>query len=313
ERPVPSGYMHRPLLTKPGAARKTGGVGRFRARAAAVLNVSPDHLDYHRSIGEYAEIKSRVYNFAERRVINLDDPLVVRMNAAYKKGETITFSARRRADFFAERGGLFGGGMRFSRRKLSPALTAENALAGLALFFALAERPSKTAAAREELARVLAEFPGLPHRLRRVDGAPFDAIDDSKSTNVASACFALRHTSGDIILVAGGDGKGQDFSPLAAACRPMKNRAVKKALLFGKDARVLSAALRGGGVECKIVSDMEEAVGGAAKLARNGGTVLLSPACSSLDMYRDYAARGDAFAAACRAIRAGRKGRKHAA
>lgn len=299
---------------------------RFRAHAAAVLNVSPDHLDYHKDLGEYAEVKSRIYDFAEYGVINLDDPRVVQMGAARKKNTLITFSAQQqKADWYVDGGDICGGDMRFSRRKISPALTVENVLAGLALFSSLLKSSRKTATRRgvlaqkpsaAALAQVLAGFPGLPHRMQKICAAPpFDAIDDSKSTNVASACFALQHIRGDIILIAGGDGKGQDFSPLAAACRPatIKHRAIKKVLLFGKDASVLYEVLRGDGVPCEVVANMKAAVGGAAKIARQGDKVLLSPACSSLDMYQDYAARGDDFAAACRALQTTRKERCDAA
>ena len=275
----------------------SSGIG---SHAAAVLNVSPDHLDYHENFAEYAEAKSRIYNKASYCAVNLDDSAAAKMAARRR----ITFSARNEsADWRLDEEYITGGGARFVLSEISPALSAENALAALALFSALQKKaPTRgadsTAAPllsktfpRRQAAEALARFPGLPHR-RQAAGVfgGVSYINDSKSTNVAAARFALDSVKGEIILIAGGDGKGQDFSPLSAACGR-----IKKAFLFGKDSARLGLALRRGGAECEIVADMKSAVAGAAGAAKNGGSVLLSPACSSLDMYENYAARGEDF------------------
>lgn len=274
--------------------RKGAGIG---AHAAVVLNISPDHLDSHGSFAEYARAKSRIYRRAEYCAVNLDDARAAKMAGKNQ----ITFSVRQAADWCAEKNWITGGGMRFRRAALSPALSAENAAAALALFSAL-QKKSKTAGIpllppklpRRALAKALAEFPGLPHRRQVVarlkNGAA--CINDSKSTNTASACFALRQLGGNIILIAGGDGKGQDFAPLARECG-----GVKKAFLIGKDAAALQRALLRGGAACEIVSGMKAAVQKSVRAAKRGDKILLSPACASLDMYENYAARGDDFTA----------------
>ena len=269
-----------------------GDVRRGGGAAAAVLNVSADHLDYHEDMRAYAAAKMNIYRLADYGAINLDDPITARARTARNKNRMITFSARQNANWCLRGDYIIGGGMRFHRNKISPALSIENVLAALALFSALLKTKTKPNMQRA-LMEAVGSFPGLPHRRRMVGCyGGVNYINDSKSTNTAAARFALQNTAGKIVLIAGGDGKGQDFSPLASACQT-----VKKAFLLGKDAATVGRALKTGGVESEIVSDMKTAVVKAAKTARRGDTVLLSPACSSLDMYQDYAARGDDFAA----------------
>jgi UDP-N-acetylmuramoylalanine--D-glutamate ligase len=122
-------------------------------------------------------------------------------------------------------------------------------------------------------------------------------IDDSKGTNVGATLAAIAGLDGPLLLIAGGDGKGQDFTPLAAALRGK----VRLALLIGRDARAMGAAL-GCHVAIEYCETLEAAVAAAAHAAHPGDTVLLSPACASLDMFRDYAHRGDVFAAAVHAL-----------
>jgi UDP-N-acetylmuramoylalanine--D-glutamate ligase len=143
----------------------------------------------------------------------------------------------------------------------------------------------------------LADFGGLPHRAQWVadiDGVHY--VNDSKGTNVGATIAAIEGMSGPLVLIAGGDGKNADFAPLAAACRGK----VRHAVLIGRDAARIAAALEGMGVE--FAADMAAAVRAARTAARPGDTVLLSPACASLDMYRDYAHRGEAFIAAVRSL-----------
>jgi UDP-N-acetylmuramoylalanine--D-glutamate ligase len=144
----------------------------------------------------------------------------------------------------------------------------------------------------------LRRFTGLPHRAQWVaDRHGVRWIDDSKGTNVGATLAAVAGFAGPLIVVAGGDGKGQDFAPLAAAFRD-KVRAV---VLIGRDAPAIAQALEG---VCAVhrAATLPDAVARAAGLAHAGDTVLLSPACASLDMFRDYAERGQVFAEAVRSL-----------
>ena len=147
----------------------------------------------------------------------------------------------------------------------------------------------------------LETFPGLSHRsawVADIDRVRY--IDDSKGTNVGATLAAVSGMPGPLVMIAGGEGKGQDFSPLADAFRGK----VRATVLIGKDAPALAAVLQG---VCKIsrAASMEQAVAQARQAALPGDTVLLSPACASLDMFRDYGHRGDAFAAAVRSMLGG--------
>ena len=152
---------------------------------------------------------------------------------------------------------------------------------------------------REYAVQALRDFPGLPHRsqwVADVDGVRY--VDDSKGTNVGATLAAVAGMSGSLVLIAGGQGKGQDFSALAAAFRGK----VRHVVLLGQDAKLIADAVQGVST-FEFARDMDEAVRMSAKAARTGETVLLSPACASLDMFRDYAHRGDVFAAAVRGLR----------
>jgi UDP-N-acetylmuramoylalanine--D-glutamate ligase len=145
----------------------------------------------------------------------------------------------------------------------------------------------------------LESFPGLPHRSEWIaDVAGVRYIDDSKGTNVGATTAAVAGMPGPVVLIAGGEGKGQDFTPLAHAFRGK----VRHVVLIGRDAPALAAALEGV-CATETVASMQEAVIAATRVARHAGdTVLLSPACASFDMFRDYGHRGDVFAAAVRAL-----------
>jgi UDP-N-acetylmuramoylalanine--D-glutamate ligase len=147
--------------------------------------------------------------------------------------------------------------------------------------------------------RTLREFRGLAHRMAQVAevrGVVY--INDSKSTTVASTIAALEGMRRKSVLIAGGDAKGQDFIALVPAVR---NHA-RAVVLLGRDAPLLERALRATGVDLLPAAGIEEAVALAAKIARPGDAVLLSPACASWDMFRDYSERGDRFASAVRAM-----------
>ena len=265
--------------------------------AAAVLNVSPDHLDRYDGIADYARAKQRIFAHAAAAVINLDDPIV----AAMRRDDlaTTTFST---VDPHADFGLAAGGGKELlvrrgepvfdcARMKIAGRHNAANALAALALGEAAGlGLPAMLAA--------LESFPGLPHRSEWIaDVAGVRYIDDSKGTNVGATIAAVRGISRPLVLILGGDGKGQDFAPLAAAFHAR----VRSAVLIGRDAELIGAALQG---VCPLgrAASLEEAVAEAARSARPGDVVLLSPACASLDMFRDYAHRGEAFADAVRAL-----------
>ncbi|MFS8086487.1 MAG: glutamate ligase domain-containing protein, partial [Acidobacteriota bacterium] len=147
--------------------------------------------------------------------------------------------------------------------------------------------------------RPLCEFQGLAHRMAKVAevrGVLY--IDDSKSTTVASTIAALEGMRRKSVLIAGGDAKGQDFIPLVPAVRSHARAVV----LLGRDAPLLERALRAAGVELMFAAVIEEAVALAAGVAQRGDAVLLSPACASWDMFRDYAERGDRFVSAVRTL-----------
>ncbi len=271
----------------------------LKLKAAVVLNVSADHLDRYATFDHYAASKARIYANSDMAIVNGDEPEVVRMPRA---GQRVTsFSLQdSRADFalvrppsdqepwLARRGAAL---LPLSALRISGRHNAANALATLALGDAL----------RLPIAPMLdelREFTGLPHRAQWVaEKGGVRYINDSKGTNVGATLAAVGGLAGPLILIAGGDGKGQDFTPLAPAFRDK----VRTAVLLGRDAGLIETALAG---ICHTAraGTMEQAVRAAARFAQAGDTVLLSPACSSLDMFRDYAHRGNVFAAAVKEL-----------
>jgi UDP-N-acetylmuramoylalanine--D-glutamate ligase len=274
--------------------------------AAVVLNVTSDHMDRYASIDEYARAKRRIFERAATMVLNVDDPRVAAMrDAAAGPGRAprvMTFSVERSdADFtllrrgsevfLARRGEAI---LPVSRMKISGSHNAANALASLALGEA-AGLPL------DAMLSALEQFPGLAHRSEWIaDIAGVRYVDDSKGTNVGATLAAVSGMPGPLVLIAGGEGKGQDFAPLAAAFR----NKVRHAVLIGKDAPSIEKVLAGV-CPTERAPTLEAAVAAAARAARSGDTVLLSPACASLDMFRDYNHRGDVFAAAVRALEEG--------
>jgi UDP-N-acetylmuramoylalanine--D-glutamate ligase len=182
-----------------------------------------------------------------------------------------------------------------ARMKIAGDHNAANALAALALGDAVGLPTAK-------MLEALETFPGLSHRsswVAEIDGVHY--VDDSKGTNVGATIAAVAGMKGPLVMIAGGEGKGQDFAPLAAAFRGK----VRFAILIGKDAAAVAAALQGVCATANAAT-MEDAVKAAQLAASPGDTVLLSPACASLDMFRDYGHRGDVFAAAVRALEGSR-------
>jgi UDP-N-acetylmuramoylalanine--D-glutamate ligase len=286
----------------------------LRLQAAVVLNVTDDHLDRYGSLAQYADSKARIFAHASTIVLNADDARVARMGDAYRNTparpaapRVVQFSVERTdTDFALLREGDPGGGgqtwllrrgeklMDAARLKIQGLHNAANALAALALGEA-AGLPL------DAMCRALESFPGLPHRSAWVaDVGGVHYVDDSKGTNVGATLAAVRGMPGPLVMIAGGEGKGQDFTPLAGAFRGK----VRHAVLIGKDALALEAALAGA-CSTETAVSMQAAVHAAQRVSRPGDTVLLSPACASLDMFRDYGHRGDVFAAAVRALQGG--------
>ena len=270
-------------------------------RAATVLNVTPDHLDRYASVEAYADAKARIFARCDTAVINLDDPLVVAMP---RPGQhTLSFSLRASigADYAVA---INDAGEVWLTRRGEPVLSvsamkikglhnAANALAALALGEAL-ELPLTVMLAE------LREFAGLAHRsqwVAEVDGVTY--INDSKGTNVGATLAAVGGMRGPLVMIAGGDGKNQDFAPLADALRGK----VRHAVLIGRDAPSIARVLQ---AVCSVEScnSLEDAVRAAARAAKPGDVVLLSPACASLDMFRDYTHRGAVFTQAVKDLAA---------
>jgi UDP-N-acetylmuramoylalanine--D-glutamate ligase len=269
--------------------------------AAVVLNVTADHMDRYASLEDYARAKARIFAHAATVVLNADDPLVAAMRgAAGARGvRMVTFSTQRPdADYSLMRSGtqtlLARRGeavLDLARMKITGLHNAANALAALAL----GDAAALPLGAMQD---ALETFPGLPHRSQWVaDVAGVRYVEDSKGTNVGATIAAVDGMQGPLVMIAGGLAKGQDFAPLAAAFRDK----VRHVVLIGRDADAIERALVGVCTTERAVS-MEDAVSAAARAARSGDTVLLSPACASLDMFRDYGHRGDVFAAAVRAL-----------
>lgn len=266
----------------------------LRPLAAALINVSPDHIDRHGSLERYAAIKASLLEMAATAIVNWDDPLVREL--APRSEGTIPFSVRQPLAIgwsVVEQDGRRW--LAHEGRALIPsdslALPGEigeaNALAALALAQCLGGDLDRALDA-------LPRFTGLPHRLTPVaEHAGVTFVDDSKGTNVGATVAAIRGFTQPIVLIAGGQSKGADFGPLVAAA---ENR-VRAAVLLGEAAAELEAAFAGR-IPTRRVGDMPSAVKEAASLAERGDCVLLSPACASQDMFVDYRDRGDQFAAA---------------
>jgi UDP-N-acetylmuramoylalanine--D-glutamate ligase len=266
--------------------------------AAAVLNVSPDHLDRHGSLERYAQLKEKLLLTAQHAVYSADDPLVAAMGARH--AHAVPFSVTNElAQGYSV---IARGGERWLARDGEALLaTAQlavrgthneaNALAALAL-------TAQLTVDIEPALQVLRTFTGLAHRCQHVaERAGVTFIDDSKGTNVGATLAALQGLSGPLVLIAGGLSKGQDLAPLAAAGRGK----LRAAVLIGEAAAEIEALLQSVCSTARAAS-MDEAVACAAALARRGDTVLLSPACASQDMFRDYRQRGEWFARAVREL-----------
>lgn len=262
----------------------------LNAAAATVLNISEDHLDrYDGSLANYAAAKSRVFQGKGTMILNRDDDWSMANGRCGRKMVTFGLSpAPRAVDYGYVDGAIVRGKevlVAAADLQLSGLHNVANAMAALALAEAVGVAPQR-------LLEPLMAFRGLPHRVETVaeiGGVLY--VDDSKGTNVGATLAAIEGMGRKVAIVLGGDGKGQDFSPLKAALAA-HGRAVA---LIGRDAAAIGMAIEGCGVPTAVIGDMEAAVRWLAARAEPGDCVLLSPACASLDMYRNYAHRAQAF------------------
>ena len=273
----------------------------LNATAAVVLNISDDHLDRHGDLKSYAAIKQRVFKGDGVMVLNMDDPLVAAMADAGRTVVCFSLAAPASESDF----GLTEEDGRLYLSKGSECLldvdelripgrhNQANALAALALGESVG-LPMKV------MLEVLRQFPGLEHRCQWIAKRQGVAwYNDSKGTNVGATVAALQGMPGNrVVLIAGGEGKDADFTPL----REVVSRRARAVVLIGRDASLIEAALQGVTTVC-LADDMEHAVATAAQLAETGDSVLLSPACASFDMFANYQARGDAFVTAVRGLK----------
>ena len=267
----------------------------LNARASCVLNIAPDHMDRYPSLAAYAAAKARIYAGDGLMVLNADDPIVMRMRRPGRDTVCFGLSPLQRCDDYILREHAGESWLMCGAEPILPACEVPlpgrhnlaNVLAALALTDAMhVPRAAQIAAIRA--------FRGLPHRTELVaerDGVRW--INDSKGTNVGATVAALSGMTAPVVLIAGGDGKGADFGDLKPACA----RHARAVVLIGRDAPLIETALAGA-VPSVHASDMRDAVIKARALARSGDLVLLSPACASFDMFRNYEHRGEVFRAA---------------
>jgi UDP-N-acetylmuramoylalanine--D-glutamate ligase len=272
---------------------------RLRPRVAVVLNLTPDHLDRHQTFERYVDAKAKIFahqTSADCAVLNADDAVTATLASRTQAG--VLWFSRVKA---LERGVFVQDGWVMAKlnghvEKICPLAeitlrgqhNVENVLAATACGLWTGLSP-------DAIRRHIGVFRGVSHRIERVDeerGVVY--YNDSKGTNVASTIKALESFTEPVVLIAGGKGKGQDFTPLATAARGR----VRQAVLIGVDRPAIRAALEAAGVSCADATSMREAVATARSLARAGDVVLLSPACASFDMFDNFEHRGDVFMAA---------------
>jgi UDP-N-acetylmuramoylalanine--D-glutamate ligase len=272
----------------------------LNAIAACILNISPDHMDRYSSLEDYTQSKARIYNGTGAMIINADDCRVANLAQSNRPCLRFTLKAPA-ADEYGLREWAGETWLARSDKLLLPTrklrLGGRHNLANALAALALGEAAGLPCAA---MLLALQEFRGLPHRcewLTEVNGVHW--YNDSKGTNVGATLAAIEGLPcpGKLVLIAGGVGKGADFSPLR---KPLGQRA-RAVLLMGQDASQLEAALAGS-VPLYRVKDMSEAVSKANALAQPSDCVLLSPACASFDMYSGFEARGQAFIQAVQGI-----------
>ena len=280
-------------------------VSEFRPAIGIFLNLTDDHLDRYASLDEYGETKTALFRAQTPQdwaVLSREDPWVRRLprrlgarviSFGFDEVEYGTFArdgtvvVRLPEDAFEDKESTIS----IARTRLRGLHNLENVMAAATAALIAGATPAS-------VQRTIDEFPGLPHRMQLVrekDGVAW--VDDSKGTNVGAVVRSLASVDPPVILLAGGVDKGGSYDPL----RMLVRRRVKRLLLFGEASETIRRAL-GGETDTVVVSSLEEAVARAGAIARSGDTVLLSPACSSFDMFRDYAERGERFRALVEAL-----------
>jgi UDP-N-acetylmuramoylalanine--D-glutamate ligase len=270
----------------------------LRPRVAAVLNVTPDHLDRHKTFERYVEAKTRIFanqTPADCAVLNADDPVAASL-APRTHAPVLWFSRLTPLDHGVfVRDGWIVAKLNGHVEEICPLgeiplrgqHNVENVLAAAACALWAGLSP-------ESIRRGIGAFQGVAHRIERVlDERGVTYYNDSKGTNVASTIKALESFTEPVVLIAGGKGKGQDFGPLGQAARGR----VRQAVLIGADRAQIRAVLEAARVPCMDAGSMQEAVASARSLAGVGDVVLLSPACASFDMFDSYEHRGEVFKA----------------
>ena len=275
----------------------------LKPAAAVVLNVSPDHMDRYPSLDAYAETKASIYEQASGAVINRDDPLVARMGAEGDQVIGFTLDRPHGDDFglMAHQGGTWLAQgkqplMDVADLRIPGRHNQANALAALAL-------GSLVGLPMDAMLAALRSYGGLPHRTQWVaEKRGMQWYNDSKGTNPGATIAALRGLhpasgSSRTLLIAGGDCKGADFSELA----PVAAETTRVVILIGRDAPMLESVMAD---SCRLVKadSLEDAVNQAAELGLPGDRVLLSPACASFDMFKNFEQRGEAFVQAVEAL-----------
>ena len=273
--------------------------------AASVLNVTEDHLDRYDGMADYAAAKARVFNHCRHQVLNRDDRFSVAMRNSSGGVSYFGQSAPLGADHF----GLLSTQSEYwlahdqtpllavSDLPLAGGHNAANALAALALARAI-DLPYAP------LLEALKRFRGLPHRVEKVmDIGAVGFYDDSKGTNVGATVAALNGMKEKVVLIAGGEGKGQDFSPLNDAVA----KHARAVVLIGRDAELIASAIAASGVAMLRAKSMDEAVKLSLQVSEPGDRVLLSPACASFDMFNNYAHRAQVFVDAVRSLAAAQR------
>jgi UDP-N-acetylmuramoylalanine--D-glutamate ligase len=277
-------------------------IGGFRPHVGVHLNLSDDHFDRYRDLEDYGRAKARLFENQESSdwaILNRDDPNVWKL-AREVRAQVIGFGLSRppsKSAIWPSGGALefaindFAGRISLRHFRLPGRHNLANAMAAAAAALAMGSNPDAI-----ELA--LADSQPLAHRIEFVrEKSGITWIDDSKGTNVGAVVEALEAVSAPVILIAGGVDKGGDYAPLIEPLR----RKVRRAILIGAARHRIAAAVSGA-VEVELVSTLGEAVERAARIGRRGDTVLLSPACSSFDQFRDYAERGSVFKELVRAL-----------
>jgi UDP-N-acetylmuramoylalanine--D-glutamate ligase len=254
-------------------------------------------MDRYSSIDEYAKAKYRIFNHAKKCILNRDDDYL----KTFITNDTVTFGSdvdeinygikKNGSQYFIAKGNAEIIGI--DEIKLKGIHNIQNVMAAIALCepFDIADHTLK---------KVLAEFNAPPHRVEYVDSfSGIDFYNDSKGTNVGATIAAIKSMTKPILLVAGGDGKNQNFNPLTYASKDK----IKHVALIGKDAEIMQKAFSASAIPNHIEKSLEDAIRKSIEIANTGDVVLLSPACASTDMFKNYVERGNLFKACVKKLK----------